>query len=134
MNKLFSNQKNESGQGLVEYAIIIALVAIVVVASMKFLGPKLSCTYETVNNSLPGEGGSSGNCGTANADSESEPVATDLSCDVAAAKWQSTVGDTQAAMNAAGWPSSGPIYDNWMNATNEWLNSPERAYWFSNGC
>ena len=54
MNKLFSNHKNEKGQGLVEYAIIIALVAIVVIGAMRVLGPKVGSTFSTINNSIPG--------------------------------------------------------------------------------
>jgi pilus assembly protein Flp/PilA len=63
---MFSKINKEKGQGLVEYAIILALVAIVVIASMKFLGPKISCTFDKINNSLPGQSGSSSSdCGTA---------------------------------------------------------------------
>lgn len=43
----------EKGQGLVEYAIILALVAIVVIAVMRLMGPKLGNTYSTIQNSLP---------------------------------------------------------------------------------
>ena len=43
---------NEKGQGLVEYAIILALVAIVVIAVMRLMGPKLGNTYSTINASL----------------------------------------------------------------------------------
>ena len=42
----------EKGQGLVEYAIILALVAIVVIAVMRLMGPKLGNTYSTINSSL----------------------------------------------------------------------------------
>jgi pilus assembly protein Flp/PilA len=44
----------EKGQGLVEYAIILALVAIVVIAVVRLMGPKLGDTYSTIQNSLPG--------------------------------------------------------------------------------
>ena len=44
----------EKGQGLVEYAIILALVAIIVIAILRLLGPKLGNTYSTIQNSLPG--------------------------------------------------------------------------------
>jgi pilus assembly protein Flp/PilA len=47
-----SNNKTEKGQGLVEYAIILALVAIVVIASMSILGPKVSGTFARVNSAL----------------------------------------------------------------------------------
>ena len=45
---------NEKGQGLVEYAIILAFVAIVVIAIMRLLGPEIGNTYSTINNSIPG--------------------------------------------------------------------------------
>ena len=45
---------SEKGQGLVEYAIILALVAIVVIAVMKLLGPTLGNTYSMISSSIPG--------------------------------------------------------------------------------
>jgi len=42
----------EKGQGLVEYAIILALVAIVVIAVMRILGPIIGNTFSTINSSL----------------------------------------------------------------------------------
>jgi pilus assembly protein Flp/PilA len=42
----------EKGQGLVEYAIILALVAIVVIAVMRLLGPKIGNVFSTINDSL----------------------------------------------------------------------------------
>jgi pilus assembly protein Flp/PilA len=44
----------ERGQGLVEYAIILALVAIVVIAVMRLLGPQVGNTFSTISNSLSG--------------------------------------------------------------------------------
>lgn len=44
--------KREKGQGLVEYAIILALVAIVVIGVMRTMGPKISNTFSTINSSL----------------------------------------------------------------------------------
>lgn len=49
---LFAPQ--ERGQGLVEYAIIIAFVALVVIAIMRLLGPKVGNTFSSMNNSIPG--------------------------------------------------------------------------------
>ena len=43
----------EKGQGLIEYAIILSFVAVVVVAVMWMLGPKLGNTYSSINNSMP---------------------------------------------------------------------------------
>ena len=43
----------EKGQGLVEYAIILSLVALVVIVVIWMFGPKLSDTYTTINSSVP---------------------------------------------------------------------------------
>ena len=43
----------EKGQGLVEYAISLALVAIIVIAIMRLLGPKIGITFRTIASSLP---------------------------------------------------------------------------------
>jgi Flp pilus assembly pilin Flp len=48
----FSSLRFGKGQGLVEYAIILALVVIVVIAVVEILGPKLGNTFSTINNSL----------------------------------------------------------------------------------
>ena len=42
----------EKGQGLVEYALILVLVAIVVIAALMILGPIIGNTFSTINNSL----------------------------------------------------------------------------------
>jgi pilus assembly protein Flp/PilA len=42
----------ESGQGLVEYAMILVLVAVAVVAILVFLGPTVGNLYSTVSTSL----------------------------------------------------------------------------------
>ncbi len=44
--------RNEKGQGLVEYALILVLVAIVVIAALMILGPIIGNVFSTVNNSL----------------------------------------------------------------------------------
>jgi pilus assembly protein Flp/PilA len=43
---------NESGQGLVEYAIILVLVAVVVIAVMRLIGPRVGNIFSTINSSL----------------------------------------------------------------------------------
>jgi len=43
---------SEKGQGLVEYALILVLVAIVVIAALLILGPVIGNSFSTVNNSL----------------------------------------------------------------------------------
>ena len=43
----------EKGQGLIEYAIILSLVALLVIAVVRLLGPTLGNTYSTINGSMP---------------------------------------------------------------------------------
>ena len=45
---------NQKGQGLVEYALILVLVAIVVIAALMILGPIIGNTFSTINQSLQG--------------------------------------------------------------------------------
>ncbi len=42
----------EMGQGLVEYALILASVAIIVIAVLTTLGPLIGNTFSTISNSL----------------------------------------------------------------------------------
>lgn len=44
----------EKGQGLVEYALILVLVAIVVIAVLMLLGPIIGNVFSTLNSSLSG--------------------------------------------------------------------------------
>jgi len=44
----------EKGQGLVEYALILVLVAIVVIAALMILGPIIGDVFSTINDSLSG--------------------------------------------------------------------------------
>ena len=41
----------EKGQGLVEYSIILVFVAIVVIAILRWLGPKVGNIFSTINSS-----------------------------------------------------------------------------------
>ena len=43
----------EKGQGLVEYAIILAFVALVVISVVRLLGPRIGNTFSDIANSLP---------------------------------------------------------------------------------
>jgi len=44
----------EKGQGLVEYALILVLVAIVVIAALMILGPVIGNVFSKINTSLSG--------------------------------------------------------------------------------
>jgi len=43
----------EKGQGLVEYALILVLVAIVVIAVLTLLGPIIGNVFSKINSTLP---------------------------------------------------------------------------------
>jgi pilus assembly protein Flp/PilA len=44
--------EGQEGQGLVEYALIIALVAVVVIGTLVLLGPQISSIFHNLNSSL----------------------------------------------------------------------------------
>ena len=48
MKRLWS----QKGQGLIEYALILVLIAIVVIAVLMLLGPMIGNTFSSINNSL----------------------------------------------------------------------------------
>jgi pilus assembly protein Flp/PilA len=53
MKKLMNWLKNEeSGQGMVEYGLILALIAIVVIVALRALGTKVNAVFENVNSKL----------------------------------------------------------------------------------
>lgn len=52
-------QKDQSGQALTEYALILAVVAIAVVAAMTLFRDELVLVFENIQTSLSGASGSS---------------------------------------------------------------------------
>ena len=52
--------KDESGQGMVEYGLIIALIAIAVIAALTALGPKISSIFNTAGSKLDAATGGGG--------------------------------------------------------------------------
>ena len=52
MKLIRSLVKEEKGQGLVEYALIISLIAIVVIISLSGLGSKIAGVFSRINGSL----------------------------------------------------------------------------------
>jgi len=54
MKKFVSWLKNEeSGQGMVEYGLIIALIAVGVIAALVILGPKVAAIFTGISSSIP---------------------------------------------------------------------------------
>lgn len=51
--KTMLSSTRESGQGLVEYALILVLVAVVIIAVLAILGPVIGNMFSRVNSSLP---------------------------------------------------------------------------------
>ncbi len=45
-------ESNEEGQGMVEYALILVLIAIVVIAVLTIVGHKVSTVFSNINNGL----------------------------------------------------------------------------------
>jgi pilus assembly protein Flp/PilA len=44
--------RRDRGQGLVEYALIIALVAVVVIGALILLGPAIAKIFDSINSAL----------------------------------------------------------------------------------
>jgi len=53
MKKLFKKlQKDESGQGMTEYALIVALIAVVVIAALTIMGQRINLRFNDINDAL----------------------------------------------------------------------------------
>jgi pilus assembly protein Flp/PilA len=52
MEELIMYLPREEGQGLVEYALILVLVAVVVIAILAVLGPQIGNVFSQINNAL----------------------------------------------------------------------------------
>jgi pilus assembly protein Flp/PilA len=54
MKKLWNKfVSEESGQGMVEYGLILALIAVVVIAVLQALGGKVKGTFDSINGAMP---------------------------------------------------------------------------------
>jgi len=53
MNKWFKNMiADEDGQGMVEYGLLVGLIAIVVIGALVFLGPKIAAMFTSAGNQI----------------------------------------------------------------------------------
>ena len=50
--RLTTHEEKEEGQGMVEYALILVLVAIVVIAALTILGPTIANVFTKVSGNL----------------------------------------------------------------------------------
>lgn len=57
MNYLMMFKRDEEGQGLVEYALIIGLIAIVVIVAITALSGQLTDIFDNITQGLAGGGG-----------------------------------------------------------------------------
>ena len=50
--RLTNPVRNEDGQGMVEYGLIIALIAVVVIGALVLLGPKIAGIFTSVTSQI----------------------------------------------------------------------------------
>lgn len=48
------DQRQEKGQTLMEYALIIVIIVIAVIAAMQLLGPQIATVYNSITDTLSG--------------------------------------------------------------------------------
>ncbi|MHB1315745.1 MAG: Flp family type IVb pilin [Christensenellales bacterium] len=53
MKKLKRFVSDENGQGMVEYGLILGLVAVAAIAALIILGPKISGMFDSANSKIP---------------------------------------------------------------------------------
>lgn len=53
MREMMKFLRDEEGQGMVEYGLIIGLIAVVVIAALVVLGPQIAAMFENVSANLP---------------------------------------------------------------------------------
>lgn len=53
MKEMMRFFKDEEGQGMVEYGLIIGLVAVVVIVALSFLGPKIAEMFNAITEEIP---------------------------------------------------------------------------------
>jgi pilus assembly protein Flp/PilA len=56
MKKFLAKRRGEKGQGLVEYALIIVLIAIVCIAGLRLLGPQVNTVFNNITTELQNSG------------------------------------------------------------------------------
>lgn len=52
LSMVWQQRKADQGQGMVEYALLVALIAIVVIAALLLLGPQIAQIFTDITNQL----------------------------------------------------------------------------------
>jgi pilus assembly protein Flp/PilA len=60
MKKIMDFIKDEEGASLIEYALLVALIAVAAIAAMQLLGERASSTLQNAADQMPGGGGGGG--------------------------------------------------------------------------
>jgi len=55
-NRFISLVKKEEGQGMVEYALLVGLIAVVVIAVLVLLGPAIAAKFQQIIDAIKGTG------------------------------------------------------------------------------
>jgi len=66
MREMFKFLKDEDGQGMVEYGLIIGLIAVVVIAALIVLGPQIADLFTEVSDRLDEADQNAANAGGGN--------------------------------------------------------------------
>lgn len=53
MKKLIAWFKDEEGQGMIEYALLVGLIAVVVIVALALLGPRIAQMFTDIGEELP---------------------------------------------------------------------------------
>ncbi len=56
MKNLMNIIKDENGQGMVEYGLILGLIAVAAIAALLLLGPKIKGIFDSAEQAIPGGG------------------------------------------------------------------------------
>lgn len=88
--------RRQEGQGLVEYALILVLVAIVVIAVLMLLGPTIADVFAQITGSLMGVGGGGGGGGAS-----AHVTSLEFNLNGSCSPTQCTVSSSQARVSIA---------------------------------
>lgn len=120
-----NNHSSQSGQTKAEYALLIALLGLVVIAALILLGPQISSLLNFAANSISGQ--------TASAERSAQDILSDFQARIQAfydahGYWPRSWGDyrfTDLGLNPADW--AGPVNGIYWNPNGEKMGLANRA-------